>query len=404
MKASKKGAPGAAGGRAEVAARSRRSNGGSLSKLGDPRAPPRRLLQEGARRGVRGALGLQARGDRPQAAAAARRATGCSTSAAGPGRGCSTRSTVVGPHGAVVGIDRDPAAPADRRARASCCGDIFTTPRRRAAGDAGGVRRRAVGHGAQHDRHRARPTRRARRRCSRRRWRAPSGCWRPGGAFVGKIFQGPDVDGHPQADGGALLRGAHAQARELARAEHRDLPGGQGLRLRSRPRAASLATDRSQRDRDVAFSRDDGGTLPAAARRARHATRRGRLRTTARPCAGLTPGDGRRRDIGRAAARPAVGAAPRHGVFGAGARQRRPSPPASLRRGATAARSACGGGTGHRQRGGRRGGSAAPAAVSGGSTRQPAEPSAAGPGRPRWPPDSPPRAARPVDGRPRSCT
>ncbi len=59
----------------------------------------------------------------------------------------------------------------------------------------------------------------------------------PGGAFVAKIFQGPDLEAIRKRLVRALLRSSHGEARGLPRAEHRNLPGGQGLRP-----LASLAT------------------------------------------------------------------------------------------------------------------------------------------------------------------
>ena len=85
---------------------------------------------------------------------------------------------------------------------------------------------------------------------------------------------GPRHRGTPQADGGPVLGSAHGQARGLAGHEHRDLPGGQRLRLIG-PRAGRHSANGSTHspEGDIVSTGSDDVLA-------------GRLRTTARPCAG----------------------------------------------------------------------------------------------------------------------
>ena len=195
MKASKKGAPGR-----RQAPRSSRAVRATRRRLAAvavqaPRSapPPRRVLQAARERGFRGALGLQARGDRPASCACCGRAIACSTSAAGPGSWLQyalrrRRAARRGGRASIATRCRRPS-----RARASSRRHLRDA-RRRAARRA---RRRSTSCSRTWRPTRpacARPIRRARRRCSSGRSSSPSGCSAPGGDFVGKLFQGPDLE------------------------------------------------------------------------------------------------------------------------------------------------------------------------------------------------------------------
>ena len=234
MKASKKGAP--AAGRAPRSSPPVRGSGRGgrwrSSRVEAPRSPPppRRIL-----RARRASAGFAARSvykleeiDK-RAPPAARRATGCWTSAAARARGCSTRSRWWGRTArwsGSIAIRCPSPSPGARVLR----GDIFTTPDAELLGDARRPSTWCCRTWRPTRPASARPIRRARRPCSRRRSRAPSGCWPPAGAFVGKLFQGPDFEAIRKRLG-ALHRGEDREARQLARAELRDLPRRQGLRL-----------------------------------------------------------------------------------------------------------------------------------------------------------------------------
>ena len=225
MKASKKGAP-----RPPSPPRSNPAAAARVEAARSP-SPSRRVLQQGARRGVRGALRLQARGDRQASCACCAPATGCSTSAAGRARGCSTRSRSSGNTARVVGIDRDPLPQPIAGARV-LQRRIFTTPDAELLGNLAAFDVVLSDMAPEHDgRARHRPGA-LRRRCSRRRWPVPSACWRRAAPSSGKIFQGPDIDGIRQPDDGAVLRSANHQARGV--------PQPRASRSISRARASTL--------------------------------------------------------------------------------------------------------------------------------------------------------------------
>ena len=145
---------------------------------------------------------------------------------------------VVGAHGAVVGVDREPlpgpipgAEVLDRRHLRRCptsrllCGlAAFDVVLSDMAPDTTGIR-------ATDQARSAALVEEALARAER--------LLAPRGGFVAKIFQGPDVEQLRKRMARALLRRAPAQARGLAPAEHRDLPGRQELRARQRKRLAA---------------------------------------------------------------------------------------------------------------------------------------------------------------------
>ena len=175
-----------------------------MSKLRDPRHRHDAFFRKarGAGFAARSVYKLEEIDQQP--AAAARRATGCSTSAAGPGSWLQYALKVVGPHGAVVGHRPRPAAAADPgRARAarrhlrrpptrSCWATLaaFDVVLSDMAPDTTGVR-------ATDQARSAALFEEALARAER--------LLAPGGAFVGKIFQGPDVEVLRKRMAGALL-------------------------------------------------------------------------------------------------------------------------------------------------------------------------------------------------------
>jgi 23S rRNA (uridine2552-2'-O)-methyltransferase len=109
-----------------------------------------------------------------------------------PGSWLQYAASVVGPHGAVVGIDRDPLPRPIPGARV-LCGDIYTTPDAELLGELAAfdvvlsdMAPNTTGTRATDQARSAALFEEALTRAER--------LLAPGGAFVGKIFQGPDVD------------------------------------------------------------------------------------------------------------------------------------------------------------------------------------------------------------------
>ena len=189
--------------------------------------------------------------------------------------------------------------PSRSRARASSCGDIFTTPDAELLGplaafdvvlsdmapDTTGVR-------ATDQARSAALFEEALARAER--------LLAPGGAFVGKLFQGPDVEAIRKRLAARFSEVRTLKPESSRAAEHRDLPGGQGLRLttrgafvtaqrigpavRSRPTTAGATTAATFPGSTASAGTDRRGPLAdrdaalAPARRERRARRRAATR------------------------------------------------------------------------------------------------------------------------------
>ena len=259
--------------------------------------------------------------------------------------------SVVGPHGAVVGIDRDPLPQPIPGARV-LQGDIFATPDAELLGTLAAfdvvlsdMAPNTTGTRATDQARSAALFGEALTRAER--------LLAPGRRVRRQDLPGPRRRRAPQADGGPVLGCAHGEARGLAGREHRDLPGGQGLRLESR--RDSTVTGRTGRPRSrwatscrpwhgvraaapdacatgrVAAPRDAGAAAPTtrARRRRTAAARRGDLRRRRGARASARGGLGtrcRRRSGASAARQPASPPSRRAGAVGSARALRYPGP------------------------------------------------------------------------------
>ena len=182
---------------------------------------------------LRRALGLQARRDRSEAPRhhLFRRGERVLDLGCRPGSWLQYAATMVGPDGRAG--RRSTATPLDKPIPGAriLVGDVFTASiARSCCGALDGLRRRALGHGARHERRalaRSGALGGAVRARARDR-RADAG---HGGHFVGKLFQGPDWQRLLKRARDRLRRGADHQAGELAQGVDRAVRVG--LRRRS---------------------------------------------------------------------------------------------------------------------------------------------------------------------------